>query len=54
MDAYEWRNGAGEVLLRLQPEGSVGRSGLPESLMFSQPDLEALLAKLPPPSRASP
>ncbi len=45
MDAYEWRNAAGQVLLRLQPEGTLGRSGWPESLMFSQPDLEAALAR---------
>ncbi len=41
MDAYEWRNGAGDVLLRL--EGGLGVSGWPASLMFSQPDLERLL-----------
>ncbi|MCU4183193.1 bifunctional 3-(3-hydroxy-phenyl)propionate/3-hydroxycinnamic acid hydroxylase [Acidiferrimicrobium sp. IK] len=45
MDAYEWRNPAGQVLLRLQPDGPLGRSGWPESLMFSQPALEALLAE---------
>jgi 2-polyprenyl-6-methoxyphenol hydroxylase-like FAD-dependent oxidoreductase len=39
---YEWRNGAGTTLLRF---GRVGNSasGWPESLMFNQPALEALL-----------
>lgn len=43
MDAYEWRGAAGQVLLRIEPEGPLGRSGWPESLMFHQPDLEAAL-----------
>ena len=39
---YEWRNGAGTTLLRF---GRVGdsASGWPESLMFNQPALEAVL-----------
>jgi 2-polyprenyl-6-methoxyphenol hydroxylase-like FAD-dependent oxidoreductase len=39
---YEWRNGAGVVLLRFgRPGASV--SGWPESLMFTQPELEDVL-----------
>lgn len=47
---YEWRNGAGQTLLRI---GRVGdsASGWPESSMFHQPQLESLLdgraARLP-------
>ena len=44
MDVYEWRNGTGEVLLQIRPPHRLGRSGWPESLMFSQPDLEDALA----------
>ncbi len=42
-EVYEWRNAAGATLLRF---GRVGpsRSGWPASSMFSQPELEALLA----------
>jgi 2-polyprenyl-6-methoxyphenol hydroxylase-like FAD-dependent oxidoreductase len=43
MDAYEWRSASGRVLLRIEPAGPLGPSGWPESLMFAQPDLEALL-----------
>jgi flavoprotein hydroxylase len=41
-DEYEWRNAAGDMLLRFcsQP---VGLSGWPEAIMFAQPDLEQLL-----------
>jgi 2-polyprenyl-6-methoxyphenol hydroxylase-like FAD-dependent oxidoreductase len=43
MDAYEWRNATGEVLLAVQ--GGKGWSGWPESLMFCQADLERILAR---------
>jgi 2-polyprenyl-6-methoxyphenol hydroxylase-like FAD-dependent oxidoreductase len=39
---YEWRNAAGTTLLRFGRLGD-GASGWPESLMFNQPTLEALL-----------
>jgi flavoprotein hydroxylase len=41
-DEYEWRNAAGDTLLRFcsQP---LGLSGWPEANMFAQPDLEQLL-----------
>jgi 2-polyprenyl-6-methoxyphenol hydroxylase-like FAD-dependent oxidoreductase len=39
---YEWRNAAGDTLLRIGREGA-SRSGWPESNMFSQPDLERVL-----------
>lgn len=45
MQSYDWRSADGRLLLRLQPAGPLGRSGWPESLMFAQPDLEALLAR---------
>jgi 2-polyprenyl-6-methoxyphenol hydroxylase-like FAD-dependent oxidoreductase len=41
-DAYEWRNGIGDVLLRF-PSRAMGLSGWPEANMFAQPDLERLL-----------
>ena len=41
-EIYEWRNGAGVPLLRFGRIGD-GVSGWPESSMFSQPELEALL-----------
>ena len=41
-DVYEWRNGSGVVLLRLGREG-LGLCGWPESSMFNQPELEAML-----------
>jgi 2-polyprenyl-6-methoxyphenol hydroxylase-like FAD-dependent oxidoreductase len=41
-EAYEWRNAAGATLLRFGRIGA-GRSGWPESSMFCQPELEALL-----------
>ncbi len=41
-DVYEFRNGAGEPLMRLGRIGD-GLSGWPQSSMFSQPDLEAVL-----------
>lgn len=41
MDAYEWRNGQGEVLLCVQ--GGAGCSGWPASIMFCQADLERVL-----------
>jgi 2-polyprenyl-6-methoxyphenol hydroxylase-like FAD-dependent oxidoreductase len=43
MDAYEWRNADGATLLRIGVEGAPGVSGWPPSLMFSQPELEAIL-----------
>jgi flavoprotein hydroxylase len=41
-EIYEWRNAAGTTLLRF---GRIGfsRSGWPESSMFCQPEVEALL-----------
>jgi len=39
---YEWRNAAGETLLRFGRKGA-SLSGWPESNMFAQPDLERLL-----------
>jgi 2-polyprenyl-6-methoxyphenol hydroxylase-like FAD-dependent oxidoreductase len=41
-DLYEWRNAAGTTLLRFGRSGP-GASGWPDSSMFAQPDLEALL-----------
>ncbi len=41
-EIYEWRNAAGETLLRFGRTGH-GLSGWPESSMFNQPQLEALL-----------
>ncbi|HSL58679.1 MAG TPA: bifunctional 3-(3-hydroxy-phenyl)propionate/3-hydroxycinnamic acid hydroxylase, partial [Acidimicrobiales bacterium] len=41
-EVYEWRNGAGTVLLRFGQTGD-GPSGWPASSMFNQPDLERLL-----------
>ncbi|MFI0353204.1 bifunctional 3-(3-hydroxy-phenyl)propionate/3-hydroxycinnamic acid hydroxylase [Actinomadura sp. 9N407] len=41
---YEWRNAAGQVLLRFEWDRP-GISGWPWSSMFSQPRLEALLAE---------
>ena len=41
-DVYEWRNAAGETLLRIGSKGA-GLSGWPEANMFSQPDLERAL-----------
>ena len=41
-EVYEWRNGAGTPLLRFGRIGA-GLSGWPESSMFNQPALEALL-----------
>jgi len=41
-EIYEWRNAAGTTLLRFGRVGAAA-SGWPESSMFSQPDLEALL-----------
>jgi 2-polyprenyl-6-methoxyphenol hydroxylase-like FAD-dependent oxidoreductase len=43
-DIYEWRNAAGTTLLRFGRIGA-GASGWPQSSMFSQPDLEALLGR---------
>jgi 2-polyprenyl-6-methoxyphenol hydroxylase-like FAD-dependent oxidoreductase len=42
-DAYEWRNAAGDTLLRFDTSAP-GVSGWPESAMFHQPDLDRLLA----------
>jgi 2-polyprenyl-6-methoxyphenol hydroxylase-like FAD-dependent oxidoreductase len=41
-DVYEWRNAAGETLLRIGSKDG-GLSGWPEANMFSQPDLERAL-----------
>src|SRR2546426_1202410 len=41
-DVYEWRNAAGETLLRIGSRHA-GLSGWPEANMFSQPDLERAL-----------
>jgi flavoprotein hydroxylase len=41
-DVYEWRNAAGETLLRIGSK-EAGLSGWPEANMFSQPDLERAL-----------
>jgi flavoprotein hydroxylase len=40
---YEWRNAAGQLLLRFAWDAP-GSSGWPKASMFSQPDLERLLA----------
>lgn len=42
-DCYEWRNAAGESLLRIDWSGS-GPCGWPTANFFSQPDLERVLA----------
>lgn len=41
-DTYEWRNAAGETLLRFASRAA-GASGWPEANMFPQPELERLL-----------
>ncbi|HSQ00559.1 MAG TPA: bifunctional 3-(3-hydroxy-phenyl)propionate/3-hydroxycinnamic acid hydroxylase [Candidatus Dormibacteraeota bacterium] len=41
-DCYEWRNAAGETLLRFHSR-PMGASGWPEGNMFPQPELERLL-----------
>ncbi|MFE6888002.1 bifunctional 3-(3-hydroxy-phenyl)propionate/3-hydroxycinnamic acid hydroxylase [Streptomyces sp. NPDC057694] len=43
-DHYEWRNAAGEALVRIDWSGT-GPSGWPTASFFSQPDLEAVLAR---------
>jgi 2-polyprenyl-6-methoxyphenol hydroxylase-like FAD-dependent oxidoreductase len=40
---YEWRNAAGEVLLRIGRDAERSLSGWPESNMFCQPELERVL-----------
>jgi 2-polyprenyl-6-methoxyphenol hydroxylase-like FAD-dependent oxidoreductase len=40
---YEWRNAAGEVLLRIGRDAERSLSGWPESNMFCQPELERIL-----------
>jgi flavoprotein hydroxylase len=40
---YEWRNAAGDILLRFGRDTGTSLSGWPESNMFAQPELEALL-----------
>jgi 2-polyprenyl-6-methoxyphenol hydroxylase-like FAD-dependent oxidoreductase len=42
---YEWRNAAGEVLIRLGRDVERSLSGWPESLMFCQPELERVLCE---------
>jgi flavoprotein hydroxylase len=41
-DLYEWRNAAGETLLRFESK-EAGASGWPDGNMFAQPELEGLL-----------
>src|SRR6185503_1121994 len=41
-DVYEWRNAAGQALLRFASK-PLGISGWPESNMFAQPQLERVL-----------
>lgn len=41
-DSYEWRNAAGETLLRFDSQ-ALGLSGWPDGNMFPQPELEKLL-----------
>src|SRR5438552_5279817 len=41
-DTYEWRNAAGDTLLRISSQ-EVSLSGWPEANMFAQPDLEHAL-----------
>jgi flavoprotein hydroxylase len=41
-DVYEWRNAAGETLLRFESRAA-GLSGWPDASMFAQPELERLL-----------
>jgi 3-(3-hydroxy-phenyl)propionate hydroxylase/flavoprotein hydroxylase len=43
--SYEWRNAAGEVLLRFGRERETGLSGWPDSSMCHQPRLEAALER---------
>jgi 2-polyprenyl-6-methoxyphenol hydroxylase-like FAD-dependent oxidoreductase len=40
---YEWRNAAGQTLLRIGRDAAQSLSGWPESNMFHQPELEAIL-----------
>ncbi|MDO8837826.1 MAG: bifunctional 3-(3-hydroxy-phenyl)propionate/3-hydroxycinnamic acid hydroxylase [Parvibaculum sp.] len=51
LSAYEFRNGAGELLMGFRPEGDLAPTGWPTSSMFHQPTLEdalrARLAKIP-------
>ena len=42
---YEWRNAAGDVLLRIGRDAGHSLSGWPESNMFHQPELEQILAE---------
>jgi len=42
---YEWRNAAGDVLLRIGRDARRSLSGWPESNMFHQPELEQILAE---------
>jgi len=47
LSAYEFRNGAGELLMGFRPEGEIAPTGWPTSSMFHQPTLEhALRARL--------
>ncbi|MFB9467788.1 FAD-dependent monooxygenase, partial [Streptomyces cinereospinus] len=43
-DFYEWRNAAGEPLVRIDWSGN-GPSGWPTASFFCQPQLEAVLAR---------
>jgi 2-polyprenyl-6-methoxyphenol hydroxylase-like FAD-dependent oxidoreductase len=40
---YEWRNGAGDLLLSIGRDRGASLSGWPESTMFCQPELERVL-----------
>ena len=40
---YEWRNAAGDVLMRIGRDAETSPSGWPESTMFCQPELERIL-----------
>jgi flavoprotein hydroxylase len=42
---YEWRNAAGEMLIRFGRDTERSLSGWPESSMFCQPELERILAE---------
>jgi flavoprotein hydroxylase len=42
---YEWRNPAGEVLVRFGRENVASLSGWPDSNMFHQPDLERVIER---------
>ena len=43
---YEWRNAAGDTLMRFGPDASGSLSGWPEANLFHQPELERVLDAL--------